>query len=492
MINYNVQLMCLALLIFIGIYHSQCKRLPTRNVRLFNQIILVSIGNTVFEMITIYMMHHVGDVPEIINYFSRKLYFLSFNLDLYLICCYIILITENQRKRSRRVKILQVLPMVCIFFLPLCIPTVVFYLAMNLYYIVRYFNDIEIRKRKLVIPAIGILIIVTLFQIIYHQIPITGFGIMIVVISILFSLGNPDAYVDTKRMLYTAEGFHLILNDLFRDKKYFKVISVYIKNINEIRDEHGLAVECILLKEVHKLIAKKYGIDLFLPFDGCVSSIIKKENEEKLELEDLPRFLAQGFHIKDSTIYLNYEIRYVDCNACHNPEEVLEQIFKTANKIQYVRTYTDVPTGLCNRNAYEKDMKHIFNLRKEFGLIWYIILNLNNLQQINEQMGHNQGDNLLRNCALILTKIISKNHRVYHLEGEEFCVIILDESQQQVESLLAQLEQERQSTNKTGEVPISFALGYSKFQPESDIDLSEVRVRAEKMMYQIKNIMNRK
>jgi diguanylate cyclase (GGDEF)-like protein len=119
-------------------------------------------------------------------------------------------------------------------------------------------------------------------------------------------------------------------------------------------------------------------------------------------------------------------------------------------------------------------------------------MDLNNLKQVNDQFGHIDGDDLLKESAKILRKIKNKNHRVYRIGGDEFCIIILNESEEQVEDLLAELELERQTMNKTREVPISFALGYSAYQPDTDIDLSEAKARADKMMYQIKDIMKRK
>ena len=514
MLNYKMQILCLCLLIYIGIYHSRCRHLQTRKIRLFNHIVAVSIINIIFDIITVYCVNHLERVSAQFNRFSHQVFIGSLNLFIYLISSYIVLNIDNKRKHIRKLKIIQGLPLIGIFLIiafgPIyyyvgaegaysygpaaltCYASVIIFTCMDIYILIRYWKDIDEIKRRVILPSVIIMLVIALIQGIAPATLLTGMGLVFIVFGLFFSLENPDSFIDKKNTAFTMEGFHLVLKDLWNEDKSFKVLSIYIKNINEIRAEHGISAECILMKEVRKLIYRKYHIDLFMTYDGCVSIIIQKDKESKIENEDIPHYLDQGFHIKDTIVYLNYEIYSIDSRSCKNPEDVLEEIFKKANEIQYVRAYTDIPTGLSNRNAYEKDMNHIYNLRNEYSNIWYVILDLNNLKQVNDQYGHIDGDDLLKESAKILRKVVNQNHRVYRIGGDEFCIIILNESEEQVEALLAELELERQTLNKTRKVPISFALGYSAYHPEADIDLSDAKARADKMMYQIKDIMKRK
>lgn len=87
-------------------------------------------------------------------------------------------------------------------------------------------------------------------------------------------------------------------------------------------------------------------------------------------------------------------------------EEVLEQIGTT-----------DLTTGLLNRFAFDRDCKHYKN-----GNVGILFADLNGLKYTNDVLGHDKGDDLLKEFGKLL-KDYFKGYKCYRIGGDEFVVI---------------------------------------------------------------------
>ena len=92
---------------------------------------------------------------------------------------------------------------------------------------------------------------------------------------------------------------------------------------------------------------------------------------------------------------------------------------------------TDALTRCLNRHAYENDMKKL-NLSEEWV---YISADLNGLKQANDSYGHMAGDELICAAADCMRDSFHEYGKVYRIGGDEFAVIIT-ENTSQVEELI--------------------------------------------------------
>lgn len=85
---------------------------------------------------------------------------------------------------------------------------------------------------------------------------------------------------------------------------------------------------------------------------------------------------------------------------------------------------TDKLTQCYNRRAYEEDVDIYQNhsMEKEFT---FISMDVNGLKAINDSLGHEAGDELLKAAALCMTKCFGKYGKVYRIGGDEFVAIIV-------------------------------------------------------------------
>lgn len=148
------------------------------------------------------------------------------------------------------------------------------------------------------------------------------------------------------------------------------------------------------------------------------------------------------------------------------------------------KAYTDLKTGLFNKNRWEELM---CMPRNESDTIGIIMLDLNHLKYINDTMGHEAGDRLIRSFANILRNTIPATNTICRWGGDEFTVLITNASQEKMEQYVAAIaDAATQYNDSDGSPKIHYAAGWvlsSEF-PERTTD--ELLAEADKRMYEDK------
>ena len=125
-------------------------------------------------------------------------------------------------------------------------------------------------------------------------------------------------------------------------------------------------------------------------------------------------------------------------------------------------TQTDALTYTLNRRCYEN---FLMKNDKEFG---YVFFDLDDFKRINDELGHEYGDEVLRKTANIIRQSFKKNSYVYRIGGDEFAVIItknVENISNLIDNFKAQLDKlKRQDEN----IP-NVSLGYSIINPKDNV-----------------------
>ena len=144
--------------------------------------------------------------------------------------------------------------------------------------------------------------------------------------------------------------------------------------------------------------------------------------------------------------------------------------------------YTDPMTGLLNRTAYMEEER----LPLSQGCI-YILLDINNLKQINDQYGHRQGDQLIIRAARHIQRCFREEGSCYRIGGDEFLVILKKSSEAQVVSDLSAMKKQILEENEMSGETLTIAAGYAVQQED---DTAETLFqRADHCMYRNKEEM---
>ncbi len=146
--------------------------------------------------------------------------------------------------------------------------------------------------------------------------------------------------------------------------------------------------------------------------------------------------------------------------------------------------FTDPLTGLSNRARCEQVMEV---LTEEKGIYSIINLDLNRLKQINDTLGHHEGDRLLTGFATILSDCFWNANLIGRMGGDEFIVIMTDDNSSGCTKKLHELYaiiDEWNRKEQAFQYSVSYGYAYSYEVPNSSA--KEVYMLADSRMYEMK------
>jgi len=97
--------------------------------------------------------------------------------------------------------------------------------------------------------------------------------------------------------------------------------------------------------------------------------------------------------------------------------ESQEQLEKYSGKLHHL-AYHDALTGLYNRLYLYEEVEKGLTLKSCMGALFFI--DLDNFKFVNDALGHNMGDELLKAISVRLLNLSSKNSALIRLGGDEF------------------------------------------------------------------------
>jgi len=150
---------------------------------------------------------------------------------------------------------------------------------------------------------------------------------------------------------------------------------------------------------------------------------------------------------------------------------------------------TDMLTGISNR----LNLQHDFDLaskkaqRLKHNMALYFI-DLDDFKDVNDHLGHDVGDRVLKEIAQKINTLLSKNEKVYRVGGDEFCVLVTEfSSEEQLEELAQKIINEISDIGRSDQdiFKLGCSIGISVF-PENGETLRELMASADGAMYSIK------
>ena len=137
-------------------------------------------------------------------------------------------------------------------------------------------------------------------------------------------------------------------------------------------------------------------------------------------------------------------------------------------------TKRDPLTGLLNRQSYYTDSEKYGSL-----VTAVITMDMNGLKHINDNEGHLAGDRALKTLGECFWRACEMRHRVYRIGGDEFVILCINTSEDQVKDLIAKIRKETEKTEYT------CSIGYSMRSEGSDLE--KMYTFADRMLYEEKH-----
>ncbi|MDO5394324.1 MAG: GGDEF domain-containing protein, partial [Mycoplasmatota bacterium] len=140
-------------------------------------------------------------------------------------------------------------------------------------------------------------------------------------------------------------------------------------------------------------------------------------------------------------------------------------IIRKKNEVKKIKAtdrhkYTDMLTSLKNRNYLNAKMAEWEDCKIFPQSI--VMVDLNNVKYVNDNYGHEEGDQLIIKAAGILVNTQLENSEVIRTDGNEFLIYLVGYSDRQISTYTKKLEKEMKS------LPHEFgaAIGYSMITDE--------------------------
>lgn len=144
----------------------------------------------------------------------------------------------------------------------------------------------------------------------------------------------------------------------------------------------------------------------------------------------------------------------------------------------------DVLTGFPNRRAYERALRALAGKPLKPDLV-YIAIDLNELKEVNDSLGHDAGDRLIIGAAACIRECFEDKGNMYRIGGDEF-VALVHADENELERRLKRYEACMRTWSEDNALPLSAACGCVCCAEFPDGSITDVRRTADRRMYDAK------
>lgn len=187
----------------------------------------------------------------------------------------------------------------------------------------------------------------------------------------------------------------------------------------------------------------------------------------------------------------------IECNSRDEVGILADSFRQMAGKlkeqIEYIRNlaYTDVMTGTKNKTAYESFVEELDErIKVEPVAFAVVVMDINNLKEMNDNLGHEMGDALIADSASLM-KTVFVQANLFRIGGDEFVAVLFDEQALKTEQFLDAFREKINAFNQGSrryEAEVHIAAGATVFDRECDSSFGDVFRRADSLMYQDKKL----
>ncbi len=151
----------------------------------------------------------------------------------------------------------------------------------------------------------------------------------------------------------------------------------------------------------------------------------------------------------------------------------------------------DELTGIYNRRGFFALVDHLLKMvKRENKKVLLLYADMDNLKEINDTFGHQEGDNALIETANILKNTYRESDIIARIGGDEFVVYPAGCSEESIEAVAGRLQEKLDiyNSDKDNGYNLSISVGISCYDPKSPCTIDELLAKADKLMYEQKKL----
>lgn len=221
-----------------------------------------------------------------------------------------------------------------------------------------------------------------------------------------------------------------------------------------IFDEFGSIFESVLFPESHELYMRISVVILFAIFTIIALKLVKQQQSISSELEKQKNQLEEIVLVRT---------------------ESLEKL-----------ATTDELTDVFNRRKFNEllgyEIERYNRYRHPFS---FVILDIDYFKKVNDQFGHQVGDDILVSVALVLKGITRKSDVVARLGGEEFGIILPDTDEGTAYNVADKIRMNIENAKFSKIEKLTLSAGVTEYVANQD--MKDVFYKADQALYEAKN-----
>jgi diguanylate cyclase (GGDEF)-like protein/PAS domain S-box-containing protein len=225
------------------------------------------------------------------------------------------------------------------------------------------------------------------------------------------------------------------------------------------------------------------------PFrDTVLNQAAFEELQDKgyIKYKDLPLETKEGKHVAVEFVSNVYKVngnKVIQCNIRNITER------KSLEAKLLAMSISDELTGLYNRRGFftlARQQLKVAERTKQNMLLFFA--DLDQMKQINDTLGHQEGDKALVDIATILKEVFRESDIIGRMGGDEFAVLAIDTSDETRDVLVNRLHNILDDYNRPEgrNYQLSLSIGIAHYDPEKPSTLDELMAQADTLMYEEK------
>ncbi|MBT8136303.1 MAG: diguanylate cyclase [Gammaproteobacteria bacterium] len=161
-------------------------------------------------------------------------------------------------------------------------------------------------------------------------------------------------------------------------------------------------------------------------------------------------------------------------------------------ELHFLAFHDDLTALINQRGFWQHADKLEMESRRGDSMFGLVLVDLDHFKKINDEYGHRTGDEVLRHAGGLMQRICSEEDFVCRYGGEEFAILKVDTSPDELRQLAEQLRGEMEARpyeGKDSRIEFTVSVGVSFWLGGKD-NVEAMFGRADKAMYEAKETRN--